>query len=328
MDLQRSAITRLETRLDADVCVLAARWRAERAVDFDEDVVRRVSSLLPTRGEADTTSAGVSASTSDVETPPASPTLEEQSRRPVALVLIGRGGRPGFADALLRFLAARGRPVIAALPTRVCGAFSIVALGARRIAMHPLAGLGAYDALPARRPEPTPSVESLTGLEATADGVEQNGPDRRRYELGRVAHLRRLARTVVDRIFEGAASGQGERIADKLCVERLGFELGLSADELHSVGLPAILMRGEDRAALWDLYEQVEAELRLDGPAPKRYVESEDGDEVEFEPARDVPGAIVATRDGTAEMTLNTGKPHPETEMLEAEWQDISQWEA
>jgi hypothetical protein len=324
MPLTKSDITRLEARLDADVCVLAARWQAERAVDFDEEAVRRVSDLLPRRGSESTTSAGVGADAESLETTPESPTLDDDANRPVALVLVGRGGRPGFADALLRLLAAHGRPIISALPTRVCGAFTLLALGSSRIAMHPLAGLGAYDALPARRPEPTPSVESLSGLDPS---IAQSGPDRRRFEMGRVAHMRRLARTVINRLFEGVKSGQGERIADKLGIDRLGFELGLSADELHSVGLPAVMMRGDDREALWELYQEIEQELRLSGPPPKRYVESEEGDEVEFEPARDVPGGLVATRQGRAELTLNTGKPHPETEMLEATWQQTVSWD-
>lgn len=299
--MYRDHLTALEDTFGVPIILIASRWRESRAVDLDREAARtflEIFDALP--GEYDR--------------PPET----------IGLFLVGRGGRPAFVNSVYRVLEGFSCNYRCFVPGVVNGAYSLLALGADEIVCHPYGGLGAYDAPPARTLPGRIDLETLAAVRPhLGDGDGESGEDLPR--LAQMAHLRTLARQQLERVVDGTEGGAGARVAREMTVDRLGRELALGPEELDGLGVDCRPADEAEREVLWRLHREIEADLGLRGEAPTRYQASDIGEEVEFEPARAVPGAIIESTYQSAVYNLDTGKPHPDTSMLAGEWADIEQ---
>lgn len=297
--MYREHLTALEDTFGVPVILVASRWREERAVDLDRSAARYFLEIfdgLP--GEYDR--------------PPES----------IGLFLVGQGGRPEFANTIYRTLKGFDIEYRCFVPGIVSGAYTLLALGAEETVLHPYGGLGAYDAPPARRIEGRVDLETLAALRPHLHSEDADLTDDI-PRLAEMAHLRMLARQQLERVVDGTESGAGARVAREMTIDRLGGELALGADELESIGVAARRADEAEREVMWRLNGAVEQDLGLRGEVPERYTESELGEEVEFEPATSVPGAIIQSAHQSAIYRLDTGKPDPETSMLHGTWSPV-----
>lgn len=294
-------LTALEDSFGVPIVLIASRWREERAVDLGRQAARILHEIfdgLP--GEYDR--------------PP------EQ----LGLFLVGQGGRPEFVNSVTRMLAGFDVAYRCFVPGVINGAYTLLALGGDEVVVHPYGGLGAFDAAPARRIAGRLDLETLSALrEHTIEGDEALAGSLPR--LAEMAHLRRLARRQLGRVVDGIDEGTGARVAREMTVDRLGRELALGVRELENIGVPARRADEAERDVMWELHEAVESKLGLRGPVPERYTEAELAEEVEFEPAREVCGAVIESAYHSAVFELDTGSPDPETNMLKGRWSEVTE---
>lgn len=116
------AFEALEARLQMPVVAFASSWRSDLAVDPDEAAARVLIDHLETL---------------------------EFLTRPVALVVIGRGGALGFSDLVYR--ATRRAEVHTVVPYLVTGRVGLAALSGQSVALGRYGAVGAYDAPGAHR---------------------------------------------------------------------------------------------------------------------------------------------------------------------------------
>ncbi len=291
--MHTSQLRALDEHTDGPVVAIASRWRGEHAVDFDRSAVRIFADVLDElRGDG---------------------ALET-----ITLFLVGRGGHPSFADGISRLLAGFDIEATCLIPRVVDGAYTLTALAAEHIVVHPYGGLGAFDAPPSRRLAGRLDLETLSALET--HGLRNEIDDDQLPELAETAHVQHLARRQFDRLFDRIDTQDESRLAEALGWDRLGRQLALSAPELDELGLPARSASPAEREAMWDLHDAIEATLELRGPRPERYTESEVAEEVEFEPAEWVPGGLIESTDTSIVYELDTGRPDPDTNMFEGAW--------
>jgi len=296
--MYREHLTALEDTFGVPIILIASRWRESRAVDLDREAARTFLEIfegLP--GEYDR--------------PPET----------IGLFLVGRGGRPAFVNSVYRVLEGFDCDYRCFVPGVVNGTYTLLALGAEEIVCHPYGGLGAYDAPPARDLRGRLDLETLQAVRphlGEDDSETENLP-----RLAEMAHLRTLARQQLERVVDGTESGAGARVAREMTVDRLGRELALGPDELDGLGIDCRPTDEAERDVLWRLHREVEVDLGLRGEPPKRYTDAEIGEEVEFEPAKAVPGAIIESTYRSAVYNLDTGEPDPETGMLKGDWTEV-----
>ncbi len=292
-------LTALEDTFGVPVILIASRWREERAVDLDRRAARTFLEIFD-------------AMPGEYDRPPET----------IGLFLVGRGGRTTFVNAVARVLDGYGVDYRCFVPGIVNGAYTLLGLGAEEVVCHPYGGLGAYDAPPARRLEGRIDVETLGALRPHLDG-ESEGIGGELPRLAQAAHLRSLARWQLERVVDGTDDGVGARVARELPVARLGAEVALGASDLAGLGVEARRADEAEREVMWRLYREVEADLGLRGEVPERYTESELAEEVEFEPARVIPGAIIESAYSSGVFQLDTGSPDPQTNMLDGTWREV-----
>lgn len=292
-------LTALEDTFGVPVILVASRWRKHRAVDLDRRAARILLELfdgLP--GDWD--------------------------RHPdqLGLFLVGRGGRPAFANSVYRVLDGFDVDYQCFIPGVVTGAYALLALGADELVLHPYGGVGAYDAPPAQR---LPGRVDLETLAAIRDHLSDEGWEASESlpRLAELAHLRKLSQGQLERVVDGTDEGMGARVAREMTVDRLGEELALGAGELESLGVPARQADEAEREVMWRLHDSIEGDLDLRGEVPERYTESDLGEEVEFERAQAIPGAVIESAYQSAVYELDTGEPDPETSMLQGSWAKI-----
>ena len=297
--MYRDHLTALEDTFGVPIILIASRWRESRAVDLDREAARtflEIFDALP--GEYDR--------------PPET----------IGLFLVGRGGRPTFVNTVYRVLEGFDVDYRCFVPDVVNGGYTLLALGADEIVCHPYGGLGAYDAPPARALNGRIDLETLAAVRPHL-AHEEGDVDVDLPRLAEMAHLRTLARQQLERVMDGTESGAGARVAREMTVDRLGEELALGADELDGLGVNCRPTDEAEREVLWRLHREVEDDLGLREKAPERYTESELGEEVEFEPAKAVPGAIIESTYRSAVYHLDTAKPDPDTNMLQGHWTEV-----
>ncbi len=296
-------LTELEDTFGVPVMLIASRWREERAVDLGREAARTFFDIfdgLP--GEYDR--------------PP----------EKIGLFLVGRGGRTAFVNAVCRTLEGFGVDYRCFVPGVVNGGYTLLALGADEIVCHPYGGLGAYDAPPARRLAGRLDLSTLAAIRPHLDG-DREGLHHELPRIAETAHLRSLARRQLERVVDGTESGTGARAARELTVEQLGEEVSLGASDLAGLGLEGRGADEAEREVMWRLYREIESDLDLRREVPERYTESELAEEVEFKPARAVPGAIIESAHHSAMYQLDTGSPDPDTNMLDGSWTKVEELE-
>jgi hypothetical protein len=277
--------------IDAQVIAVASGWRSNRVVNLDEAAVRVFIDVLDAKLEA------------------AEPVEE------VALVLVGRGGWPRFAEGVWRAVRGRGLRLTVVVPYRVDGVFSLLALAADERILHPYGALGAYDRRPLGQIKARLDAESaalLTRDEAVVESARAEIAFERRHAGLARGLMQRLVGDIDPALFESAIAELGTR--------RLGSQLAIGAAELDRIGLDSRLADGELAALIWRLYRAYEHALGVREPPTPRYTESQLADEVEFEPAVGVTGALIETSDINRRFELDTGRPDPDTNMLDGRW--------
>lgn len=274
--------------------VLAAGWQGEFAVDLDEAASRVVYEVLDIAHKAPADLRGVD------------------------LVLIARGGQAGFAEATSRLFRSLGLEFRVLVPTRITGEFTQLALGAEQVLFHPMGSLGAYDAGPLVEPSAAWDIqmaESL-GKQDWGDLPVSKGDFAR---IAASAHARKLARHSAQRLASYGTNDVRE-LAAQLSARELGHQGALDAKSLQALGLRAALAGEELARWMWNIYGVYEQELGLLSAPTARYHASDWADEVEFEPAMDVPGAIIETLRRRATYVLDTGSPEPDARRLKGRW--------
>lgn len=298
--MYREYLTALEDTFEIPIVLVASRWQAERAVDLADEAGRvflEVFEHLP--GEYDR--------------PP-----EE-----LGLFLVGRGGRPSFFNIVRRILRGHDIRFRCLVPSVVTGAYSLLALASDEVVCHPFGGLGAYDVPPSRTLSGRLDLETLAALRPHRDdgGPEEVGEAYPR--LAQTAHLRNLARHQLEHAVGGTESGVGARVAREMTVDRLGRNLGFGPEELDEIGVEARRADEAEIEVMWRLYREVEQDLQLRGPAVRRYTESDIGEEVEFERAQSITGAVIESAYSSAIYEVDTGQPDPETNMFDGHWTTV-----
>ncbi len=278
----RAEIRALEARRKSRVIVVAASWREGVTHDLDLDGAR---AFLDVFDSLDT------------------PDL-------VSLVIVARGGTPGFADQVIRTVGASGVRLEVVVPTYCNGVATLLGLYASTVVLYRHGGLGAYDSGPLSAEnvrldhDLVEYVPALGGLDVSTAAATMLATGNRQRMLAR-----ELARRVCksDEAFE-ALSQYG-----------LGKSLGLGTAQLSSVGVDAVL---DDSPEIWDLFGAVERELSLrDRPSP-RYTESDLGDEVEFEPASGMTTALIESASAGFRFVVDTGRPDPDTGTFRGAWEE------
>lgn len=235
----------------------------------------------------------------------------------VALVLVGEGGFPAFADSVVRTLDQQGVRATAVIPHRVAGVYTNVALACERILLHDHGSLGAYDQAPLGRELTELDAATLDAWRGLPEHVKSIGP--RSYELARDRHLAELHARLLERVLSRRDDELAEQLGAALSTARLGEQLSLGAAELSELGLDAEVI-GDHAELVWEIYEAYEELFELRDKQEPLYTESDVGDEVEFEPARGVVGAVIEGPRAELRFELDTGRPDPDTGMLEGEW--------
>lgn len=316
------AIAKLSDMLDMPVVSVVSGWIGDRRVDFGEDALRAFLHVF------------------DAELAASSQPCDE-----VAVFLVGRGGYPEFAQGLCRAFRGRKIRATAVIPTQINGTLALAALGMSERVMHPYAALGAYDCPPLCGARSTPGADTLRELDALC-GQDQRArqPDSSIIapaDLVAIANQRsqaRRARQVLGRLLNKAArqtgvdadaeigaglSTQGEvsaRVESALSWRALGDRLALSASELDALGVRSRSASSASSALIWELFESYERDLNVLRPAVPRYTESAIADEVEFTPAMEITGAVIEGAHQKFVYELDTGRPDPETGVLNGAW--------
>lgn len=235
----------------------------------------------------------------------------------LAILLVGGGGYPAFADSVARALRQRGVGAMAVVPNRVAGVYTSIALACDHILLHEHGSLGAYDQAPLGRELTALDAATLEAFRELPDEVKSLGE--RAFELARDQHLAGLHARLIERLFSDADQGIADSVRDALSSTRLGNQLSLGASELAALGLEADTTADHDDL-IWRIFQTYEELFELRDRQEPLYTESDVGDEVEFEPARGVIGAVIEGTEAELLYELDTGRPDPDTGMLEGEW--------
>lgn len=293
-----SELTTLEETFGRPVVLVASNWRDERAVDLDDVAARAFWDVV-----ASTRAEDADADGKDGE---------------LGLVLLGRGGTAGFVDGALRAIRGFDLDLEVYLVREVNAAYTLLALAADRIVAHPHGALGAYDAGTCAASVGRLDLETVEAF--GGHSVELNVEPEEVPRLAEAAHERKMAGLQLERIVQESDGKHGARLKRGLGRERLGRELALRADELATMGLEARRSDAREGEALWALFRAVEQRFELRGAAPARFDQSGPGEEVQFEPAKAVPSAIIQTAERAFVYEMDTGKPHPDTNVYEGTW--------
>ncbi|MGM0556414.1 MAG: SDH family Clp fold serine proteinase [Myxococcota bacterium] len=286
---RRALLEQLEDALELPVLAVCSGTRGYAIANLDEHAARAFIEMLRRNVEDDE----------------------------VALLLIGEGGYPVFADSVVRTLAQRGMDATAVVPHRVAGVFTNVALACDRIYLHEHGSLGAYDQSLLGRQLTELDAATLEAWRELPDAVKTLGP--RSFEIARDRHLGRLHARLLERILSRSKSEISQDLEGALSSARLGDQLSLGAGELQALGLEATTVE-EHQELVWTIYETYEELFELRDKQEPLFTESDVGDEVEFEPARGVVGAVIEGARAELVYQLDTGRPDPDTGMLEGEW--------
>lgn len=288
-------VDQLEALLGCPTFIALASWEGEYAVDLDEEAGHRlVAQLLKRFGQANVEQA--------------------------ALIIVARGGHVAFAETLLRTLRHLDVELTVVVPHEVSGMASVLALGAAQITLHPAAGLGACDrgmCVLERVPWTASLLDHLPDLTDTSIFGEQAPQtlsaiaNQQRYRtevrlgLARQVSARQIspelvAATSLERLGE-------EGVADLGALSRAGARVQVASPELARQ-LETLLRSARDTHGLFD--------------TPRaRFERSTDwADEVEFAPAEDVAGALLASASLRDLYLLDTGSPDPDSPRLQGRW--------
>ena len=278
--------------LQMPVLALVAGWHGDHLVNLGEEGARAFVEVL------------------DRE-------LEQCPEEPdsLALFAVGRGGFPGFADAVVRALGGRKLEITTIIPYRVDGVFTLLSLAADQRIIHPYGALGAYDRRPIGK-----TMAALDSEVARVMDEPAANADQRAVALAYERRQAQLAHRLMERLTGGTESGLGARIERELSAETLGCDLALGHADLERIGLSARLAGEQQASTIWRLYRAFEEELEYLEPPTPRYTQSDVADEVEFEPAMGLTGALIETAHQSLRYELDTGSPDPDTNMLTGEW--------
>jgi len=238
-----------------------------------------------------------------------------------AVMIVGEGGYPAFAEGVARALGAFWTGFDLVLPSRTRGTASLLCLKAERILCHPWASVGAYDAGPVLD-NPGRLIPSIWDDVPAMGGIEISGslPG----QLARHRHFCRLSRSLAQRWGEQMAEIRGHEsakpILNGLSQFELGTSLGLDWKELSALGLHSENLSGELARTAWQLYRTYESDLGLMRTPAPRYSPSDIADEVEFEAAEYLVAGIIETCEDDFLFQVDTGRPHPDTGTLQGEW--------
>ncbi len=277
-------IEALEKALDADVIVIGNSWSSGRAYDLDWEAGRVFVEGVSLRAA--------------------------KSRPRAAIVLACTGGHPSFAQTAVRAIRAHYATFDVVVPYMTNGAGALIALAADNILLHPYAGVGALDVGPIN-PQ-VPEMDSTVYEDVPAlGGLGEVGPELV-ATLAAERHWKRMARNLARRLTTNTI--------DALLLDELGEELHLGSAELAEHGFSAALCNADSVEAVWSLYRDLEEVLGLLTEPPPRYSESDLANEVEFEPAFGLVGGLFASTAHRSEYIMDTGRPHPDTNVFAGEW--------
>lgn len=223
------------------------------------------------------------------------------------VVLFGGGGELGFADSVKRTLG----NFDAIVGDRISGSLSLLALCADTIQMSKHGAIGAFDSGLFWRPDASidgfvyDDIPALGGLKTDHDPMMP----------GRVAQLRNFQRRAKIWL---EANGPTFEI-DRLKSVNLGLDTGLSETQIGELGFSTNALNASD---LLDLLNVLDEKLGNKSVPLLRYSESDLADEVEFEFAAEVPGAIISTSERSFTYALDTGNPNPDTGQFVGGWSD------
>ncbi|RDV39491.1 hypothetical protein DV096_02660 [Bradymonadaceae bacterium TMQ3] len=288
-------VDQLEALLACPTFVALASWQGEYAVDLDEDAGHRLVAQVLRR-------------------------FRQANFQQAALVIVARGGHVAFAETLLRALRHLDVELSVVVPHEVSGMASVLALGAGQITLHPAAGLGACDrglCVLERVPWTASLLDHLPDFADTSIFGEQATrvlstiANQQRYRaevrlgLARQVSARQIspelvAATSLERLGE-------EGVADLGALTRAGARVQVASPELSTL-LEQLLLAARDNHGLFD--------------TPRaRFERSTDwADEVEFAPAEDVAGALLASAALRDLYLLDTGSPDPDSPRLQGRW--------
>ncbi len=282
--------------------VIAVGWRDAYAHNLDEDAARSLLEVVH-------------------ETAAAYPDNEG-----LDLIVWARGGHARFADAAHHILAhhrVRRVYVVGA----VDGVGTLLALLGEEIIMGEGARLGA----PAVGPLGPPSGAWDADLVARAQARFWEVPEPDRLRMLQVLARRRdrEALTATLRRWQSpmlTTSEEHDALCAALSLDALGEDVGLGAAQLaaHGVCAEAVVPASTRADALWRIRIVLEEWLGLrQKPAPS-YTEAELGNEVEFEMATGVTSGIIASSSEAMMLSLDTGRPDPDTGLYAGEWKPMA----
>ena len=277
-----SFIDDLEEVCGNRVLVIGASWRRDIATDLDRQAARAAIELV-----------------------------EREDAESWTIIIAAKGGRSEFADMVVRSFRARQVPYDLAVPTMTNVIGAMLALGARKVLVHPHGGVGAIDCGPLVAEHASLNVGLFDDIPALG-GISYVHDSTLPARLADGMKERRLSRLLCERIADGRDVDLGA-----LSHVMLGDNLALGAEQLAAAGLNAETW---DEPTLWSLYLALESALGVLETAAPRYTESDLADEVEFAPAEGLLGAIIATRLGELRYELDTGSPDPDTGRYAGAW--------
>ncbi|RAL25230.1 hypothetical protein DL240_03195 [Lujinxingia litoralis] len=288
-------IQRLEKELGCPVFVMLASSAGEYAVDLDGEAGERLARQLLRRHR-------------------------EESFAEAALVIAAHGGQVRFAETLMRTLEHLEVAFRVVLPGEVSGVGAMLAIAAEEVVLHPAAGVGACDrgrCVVERGPWSATLLEHLPQLPESLLGGEQAAQTlstiahqlRYRAEVGLCLARRVSARQISPELVSATSLEKlgEEGVAGAAALTRAGARVRLASDALAGA-LEALMVRATEVYGLFD--------------TPKaRFERSMDwADEVEFAPAEEVAGALLASGDMLELYVLDTGSPDPDAPRLHGRW--------
>lgn len=264
----------LEEDLGGALCIVANHWvQPHRSYDFDRMASRMIVDALYDLARS-----------------------EHGAERARLIVFgAGRGGHPGFVQALTRAARAHWDELVVCVPYFSTGIYSLLALEADAVILHPYGALGAVDD---------------GGVEPLLDTPDPSANDR----------WGALSRSMAARAVEEVSKCTPEDFVRA----RLGSELGHCSDELANLGLDVLETKRSSLELMWRLYESIETELGLRSSLVPRYTESDLADEVEFEMAVGLAAALIQTRVSSSRYVMDTGRPDPDTGHYAGDWETDS----
>jgi hypothetical protein len=287
----KEALDALAVVVGREVVVIASSWRADTAVNLDREASRVLMDVLAT--------------------------VKPDDR--LAMVLVGERGQAAFADDVRRLLEALSLEPLVCVPWRVSGALTMVALCGEEIVLSPGASVGAHDVGEWTASGDDAPSELAAWWPAAARPLPEE-PVGLGWQMARRARQQAQCHEVLSSVLATRPGAHPGQVADRLSVRRLGADLGLGARELVELSLAARVASVKERGALWSLFRAVEDALGMRKPERVRYVETGVSDEVEFEPAEDLPGALILSARRAYMHVLDSGSPDADTGLYRGQW--------